>query len=128
MQNTGPTEGGFRGGIEIGPDGESTGKIVCYPSFDPNCTVVRLPQPGLSSSGGFISLPEPTHFHDAVLMRATKEINQVLLKMAKETEADSRKTSLHLFHSKDGPMLIWVDTMAMPTDDIRKGSSHMKPW
>jgi len=122
-----PTEGGRRAGIETGPDGKPTGNIVCYPSFNPNCIVVSLPSGGASISTGFLSLPEPTRFHDDILIKATREINEVLAKMARETKRDSRKTSLHLFLAEDGPMLIWVDSMAMPTDDIRKVSG-MKSW
>jgi hypothetical protein len=122
-----PTEGGFRAGIETGPDGEPTGNIICYPSFDPNCKVVRLPEGVASTSTGFVSLPEPTRFHDEVLIKATKEINKILMNVAQETKQDSRKTSLHVFLADDGPMLIWVDAMAMPMDDIRKFSS-MKSW
>lgn len=126
MQNQ-PSEEGFRAGIETGPDGESTGNIICYPSFDPNCKVVRLPKDGASSSTGFLSLPEPTRFHDEVLIKATQEINEILVKVAQETKRDSRKTSLHVLLADDGPMLIWVDSMAMPMDDIRKLPS-MKSW
>ena len=129
MQNNGPTEEGFRAGIETGPDGEPTGSIICYPSFSPNCRVVRLPKDG-DTSTGFLSLPEPSRFHDEVLINATQEINEILTKVGRETSRDSRKTSLHVLLADDGPMLVWVDTMAMPTDDIRKASrgSHMKTW
>lgn len=120
-------ESGFRAGIETGPTGDPTGNIICYPSFDPNCKVVRLPEDVASISTGFVSLPEPTRFHDEVLIKATNEINKILMKVAQETKRDSRKTSLHVFLAEDGPMLIWVDAMAMPMDDIRKFSS-MKSW
>ena len=116
------TPSGRRAGIETGPDGKSTGNIVCYPSDDANCIVVSTPQSGASTSTGFLSLPEPTRFHDEVLIKATQEINEVLVKVARETKQGSRKTSLHLFLAEDGPMLIRVHSMAMPMDDIRKVS------
>jgi hypothetical protein len=113
---------GRKAGPETGPDGKPTGFIVCYPSDDLNCIVVSTPQPGAITSTGFLSLPEPTRFHDEVLIQATQEINEVLAKVARESEEDFRKTSLHLFLAEDGPMLIWVHSMAMPMDDIRKVS------
>lgn len=130
MQNTGgPTEGGFRAGIETGPDGESTGNIICYPSFNPNCKVVTLPKSG-NYSAGFLSLPEPKRFHDEVLTNATAEINQILSKVLRETSRDSRRSSLHVVLLDEGPMLVWADSEVMETNDIRKGSSkaHAAVW
>ena len=119
--NDGPEEGGFRAGIETGPDGKSTGNIICYPSFSPNCKVVTLPTGG--AAGGFLSLPEPTRFHDGILIKATQEINHILSKVAKETKGNPEKTNLHLFLADEGPMLIWVSAMAMRTDDIRDAAA-----
>jgi hypothetical protein len=113
------TPAGRKAGIETGPDGKSTGFIVCYPSDDMNCIVVSTPKPGSITSTGFLSLPEPTPFHDEHLMHATREINVVLTRLAREGERDSRKSGLHLYLAEDGPMLIWVNTMAMPVNDIR---------
>jgi hypothetical protein len=123
MQDDGPTEDGRRAGIETGPDGKPTGNIVCYPSFNPNCIVVSTPSKGEIASTGFLSLPEPTRFHDELLQKATREINDILLRVTREAKRESHKSGLHLFLAKEGPMLIWVDTMAMQTDDIRKTSA-----
>lgn len=121
--NEGPEEDGFRAGIETGPDGKSTGNIICYPSFSPNCKVVTKPQAGNNLNTGFLSLPEPTRFHDKVLIEATEEINKVVARVTQETKRDNHKASLHVYLAPEGPMLIWADGMAMPTDDIRKGSA-----
>ncbi|UFH57716.1 hypothetical protein [Spirosoma sp. KNUC1025] len=126
QNNEQPTEGGFRAGIETGPDGKPSGNIICYPSFNPNCIVVTLPTDNLST--GFLSLPSPTKFHDEVLIKATKEMNDILAKVAQQTSQDSRKTSLHLFLADEGPMLIWVDSMAMETNDIRKVPEMAHSW
>src|SRR5260221_9543392 len=114
--NEGAQEDGFRAGIETGPDGQPTGNIICYPTFNPNCKVVRLPT-GSNQNAGFLSPPEPTPFHDKVLIEATQAINKILLKVAQDTKPDNRR-SLHVYLANDGPMLIWADAMAMPTGDI----------
>jgi hypothetical protein len=111
-----PEEGGFKAGIEIGPDGKPTGNIVCYPTFNPNCIVVRLPQGGAVTSTGFLSLPEPTPFHDEVLINATIDINKIVAKV--ETDCGSRKGQLHVVLTKNGPMLVWARAMVMPMIDI----------
>lgn len=121
-QANGNTPAGRRAGIETGPDGKSTGFIICYPSDDVNCRVVSTPQPGAIESTGFLSFPEPTPFHDKLLMQATREINQILTKLAREAERESGKRSLHVVLVDDGPMLVWVDRMVMPADDIREAS------
>jgi hypothetical protein len=120
--NEGPEEGGFRAGIETGPDGKPTGNIICYPTFSPNCKVVTLPSANNLNSG-FVSLPEPTRFHDKALIEASQEINKILVKVTQETKRNNPKASLHVYLAHHGPMLIWADAMAMPTDDIRKGSA-----
>lgn len=112
---------GFKAGIEIGPDGNPTGNIICYPSPSPNCKVVRTPQPG-NLNAGFCSLPAPTRYHDEVLIEATQEINKVLAKVAQKAKGNHHK-GLHVYLAPEGPMLIWAEGMAMPTDDIRTGSS-----
>jgi hypothetical protein len=117
MNNQAETSG-FRAGIERGPDGESTGNIICYPSSDPNCKVVTLPKPGVIDSTGFLSLPEPAPFHDDTLIKATAAINGVLEKVLSTNEP--RKGNLHVVFLEDGPMLAWVRSEAMPVDDIRK--------
>jgi hypothetical protein len=117
-----PTPSGRRAGIETGPDGKSTGNIVCYPSDNANCIVVSTPQPG-SAATGFLSPPEPTPFHDQLLVDATREINGVLTKLAQQVEQDPRRGSLHLILVPDGPMLAWVNSMATPVDDIRQPPS-----
>jgi hypothetical protein len=109
---------GFKAGIEIGPDGEPTGNIICYPTDTPNCIVVREPKKGALDSTGFLSLPDPAPFHDEVLIKATAEINEVIAKVV--TKRDPLKGNLHAILSGDGPMLVWVRTMAMPADDIAK--------
>ena len=111
-----PTTSGFRAGIEIGPDGEQTGNIICYPSDDPNCKVVREPKPGVLDSTGFLSLPEPAPFHDEVLISATAEINEILVKIM--PKQDQTKGNLHVIFSEDGPMLAWVRSRVRATDDI----------
>jgi hypothetical protein len=113
-----PTEGGFRAGVEIGPDGEKTGNIICYPSFDPNCIVVRLPKQGALDSTGFLSLPDPLPFHDETLVDATAQINEILTKVL--SKKDSRKGDLHVLVTPEGPMLAWVRAMVMETPDVRK--------
>src|SRR5258708_32729642 len=118
--NDGPTEDGYKAGIEIGPDGKPTGSIICYPSFSPNCKVVRLPGGDLGSNAGFLSTPEPTRFHDKALIEATREINKILVKATQETKQENPKGSLHVYLAPDGPMLLWAEGMAMPTDDVRK--------
>jgi hypothetical protein len=118
MENNQPEPGGFRAGIERGPDGESTGNIICYPSFDPNCKVVTTPKPNSIDSTGFLSLPEPTPFHDETLIKATAAINGVLEKVLSSNEP--RKGNLHVIMLDDGPMLAWVRAEAMPINDIRK--------
>jgi hypothetical protein len=119
--NDGPTEAGYKAGIEIGPDGEPTGNIVCYPSFNPNCIVVRTPKVGAVTSTGFLSLPEPTPFHDETLINASVKINEILAKI--ENRGESRKGHLHVILANDGPMLVWVRTTAMPMDDVTKSSA-----
>jgi hypothetical protein len=49
-----------------------------------------------------------------------QEINKILLNVARETK---REKSLHVYFAPEGPMLVWAQAMAMPTDDIRKGSA-----
>jgi hypothetical protein len=100
----------------MGPDGAPTGHIICYPSFSPNCTVV---------TNGFTSLSAPTRFHDEVLTKATQEINEILMKVVRESKQDFRKSNLHLVLTDDGPILVWVGSMAMRVDDIRKVSGMM---
>jgi hypothetical protein len=85
--------------------------------------VVTKPQAGNNLNTGFLSLPEPTRFHDKVLIEATEEINKVVARVTQETKRDNHKASLHVYLAPEGPMLIWADGMAMPTDDIRKGSA-----
>ena len=114
--NEGSQEGGYRAGIEIGPDGEPTGNIICYPSSSPNCKVVRLPQTRDVDSTGFLSLPEPTPYHDQLLQDATGEINKVLTAVL--TKAGVRARNLHVVLAKDGPMLVWTQSMAMELDDV----------
>jgi hypothetical protein len=121
--DTQPQPGGFKAGIEIGPDGEKTGNIVCYPSFDPNCIVVREPKKGALDSTGFLSLPDPVPFHDDTLVKATAEINEILVKVLAKREP--RKGDLHVTLSKEGPMLVWVRSTAKAVEDIR-GVSTMK--
>jgi len=117
-----PEEGGFRAGIETGPDGKSTGSIICYPTFNPNCKVVTLPQPGNVDSTGFLSLSEPTPYHDEALIRATVEINKIVAKL--EPHRGSSKGHLHVVFGRDGPMLVWVRAMVMPLDDIAKPANQ----
>lgn len=117
----------FDAGIEIGPDGEPTGKIICYPNDNCRCIVVREPKSDAQTSTGFLTVSEPTPFHDEVLIRATQEMNAVLTKMARETKRDSRKTSLHVLLTDDGPMLVWVDAIAAPMKDVRE-FARMKSW
>jgi hypothetical protein len=114
-----PVPTGFKAGIEIGPDGKSTGKIICYPSSDPNCIVVRTPEPAEMDSTGFVSLPKATLFHDDTRRKATAEINEILVKIM--TPQDPRM--LHVISTSDGPMLVWGRAMAMQVDDIRKSST-----
>ena len=47
-------------------------------------TLVSKPSTGNVSSTGFISLPEPTRFHDAHLIKATQEINRILERVEKD--------------------------------------------
>jgi hypothetical protein len=115
---------GRKAGRETGPDGKETGFIVCYPSDDMDCLVVSTPKPEEITTTGFLSFPEPTRFHDQLLIQATHDINQILIKLAQEAERDSRKSSLHLVLMDDGPMLVWVNSMVMPVDDIRSESSR----
>lgn len=114
--NDGPEEGGFRAGVETGPDGEPTGDIICYPSFSPNCKVVRLPQPGNLMASGFLSVPESQPFHDEELQRASAEINKVVLGVLTKNKGNGRV--LHVLLAKDGPMLVWTRAMVMEVDDI----------
>jgi hypothetical protein len=127
MESQGNSAKGFCIGSDTGPDGKPTGKIVCYPCDNGKCIVVTIPQPGNVNSG-FLSLPEPTPFHDDILIKATQEINEILMKVARETTQDTRKTSLHLLSTNEGPMLLWADSMVMPVDDIRKFAASMKSW
>jgi hypothetical protein len=115
------TTSGFKAGIEIGPDGEPTGKIICYPSDVPNCIVVREPKPGAVDSTGFLSLPDPTPFHDDALIKATAEINEILVKLLAKRAPG--KGDLHVVHSEEGPMLVWVGSTAKPVDDISRFST-----
>jgi hypothetical protein len=113
-QNSGTS--GFKAGIEIGPDGKSTGNIVCYPSDAPNCIVVRTPEPGLMDTTGFVSLSSAKPFHDDELISASAEVNKVLSKVM--TKQNSRM--LHVTLTSDGPMFVWAHGMTMEADDIRK--------
>lgn len=111
--NNGTTTKGFKAGIEIGPDGESTGNFICYPSDNPNCKVVREPKTASIESTGFLSLTEPMPFHDETLVEATAKINEILAKVLAKNE----KKELHVIFSEDGPMLAWVRSMVRPVDD-----------
>jgi hypothetical protein len=122
MQNEGPEEGGFRAGIETGPDGKPTGNVICYPSFTPNCKVVTLPQSGVIDSTGFISLPSPAPYHDETLISVTAEINKMLGSVI--TKQGHGKAPLHVVFTSDGPMLVWARAMVTSADDIRKQSTQ----
>jgi hypothetical protein len=115
--NEGGTESGFKAGIETGPDGNPTGEIICYPSSTPNCRVVRLPQPGNIDGSGFLSVPEPQPFHDDDLVKATAEINKILLGVLTDNKGKNDR-DLHVVLAKDGPMLVWARAMVMDVDDI----------
>jgi hypothetical protein len=117
MNEDGLGGGGFRAGIEIGPDGKSTGNIICYPSLEPNCKVVTVPQPSNLTSSGFLSLTEPQPFHDEDLQKASAEINKIVLSVLAENKGKNDR-DLHVVLAKDGPMLVWTRAMVMKVDDI----------
>lgn len=110
-------DGGFKAGIEIGPDGKSTGNIICYPSAAPNCKVVRTPQPGALTTSGFLTVAEPQPFHDEDLQKASAEINRIVLGVLKENKGKNDR-DLHVVLANDGPMLVWARAMVMEVDDI----------
>ena len=59
---------------------------------------------------------EPSGFHDAKLIEATNQINQIL----ESIPADSRGRTLSLLHTNDGSLLAWVDHNAeAPADGVR---------
>jgi len=59
---------------------------------------------------------EPSGFHDARLIEATNQINQIL----EGIPADSRGRTLSLLHTNSGSLLAWVDHNAVaPPDGVR---------
>lgn len=118
-----PEEGGFRAGPVIGPDGERTGEIVCFPSFSPNCIVVVKPSKTDVKSTGFLSPGEPTGFHDRSLMNATARINEILAETIENH--DGKDGNLHVITMPEGPMLAWVKQTTVNVEDIRtESASH----
>jgi len=114
-KNTGYT--GFDYGVVIGPDGESTDKISCFPSNVNRCIVVRKPRPAVSE--GFVSPTSTTttSFHDKDLVKATRKINAILDELVDSTDREER--SLHILMTNEGPMLAWVDEHVIDDDGIR---------
>ena len=118
-----PEEGGFRAGPVIGPDGKTTGDIVCFPSFDPNCIVVVKPSKSDVKSTGFLSPGEPTGYHDRNLMNVTAKINEILAEAIDNHDPSDGK--LHVVTLPEGPMLAWVKQTTVNVDDIRfESASH----
>lgn len=116
--DSGPaTPEGFRAAPEIDADGDKTGRIICYPDFSPNCIVVVNPRKGEIDSTGFVSLSEPTPFHDEVLIKTSAEINAILSRLMADKGA--RKGHLHVIGTPDGPMLAWVHGTVNRVDDVR---------
>jgi hypothetical protein len=113
-KNTGYS--GFDYGVVIGPDGEKTDQISCFPSNVSRCIVIREPKKGLASVGGFMSpsATRTTSYHDSSLVEATERINKVLDDVMKAQKSDSK--SLLLLLSDAGPMLAFIDMQVIDDD------------
>ena len=110
----------YRAGIEVDAEGDPTGRIICYPDFSGNCVVVQVPKTGALYSTGFLSLPEPSPFHDESLIKATAEINEIVAKLIDKQGAKSG--TLHVVTTRKGPILAWAKSMIMHSDDIVESS------
>jgi hypothetical protein len=110
----------YRAGIEVDAEGDPTGRIICYPDFSGNCVVVQVPKTGALSSTGFLSLPDPTPFHDESLIKATAEINEIVARLIGKQE--SKHGTLHVVTTRKGPILAWAKSMIMHSDDITEGA------
>jgi uncharacterized protein YegL len=99
----------------IGPDGEKTDQISCFPSNVNRCIVIREPKK-LGAVGGFVSptLARATSYHDDTLIGATSRINAVIDEVMKAAKSDAR--SLLLLVTDGGPMLAWVEQQVIDDD------------
>lgn len=82
------------------------GEAACEPGTS-TCTPAKLLQ------------AEPSGLHDARLIEATNQINQIL----EAIPADSRGRALSLLHTNFGSLLAWVDHNAVaPADGVRSNA------
>ena len=110
----------YRAGIEVDAEGDPTGRLICYPDFSRHCDLVQVPKTGALNTTGFLSLPEPSPFHDESLIKATAEINEIVAKLIDKQGAKSG--TLHVVTTRKGPILAWAKSMIMHSDDIVESS------
>lgn len=110
-KNTGYS--GFDYGVVIGPDGESTDKISCFPSNANRCIVIRSPKPiGL---GGFATMARQTSFHDNELAELTEQMNKSINRVM-DVESRREGRALHILITDTGPMFAWLDQHIVDDD------------
>lgn len=97
---------GFEWGQIIGPDGNPTGMLSCYPSDTVDCIVITTPPTEVEGQKGFVTLGSATDFHDGVLTKATAEINRILRNALQE--CDDRDKAIYILLTARGPLLAWV--------------------
>lgn len=113
MRNTAGYSG-FDYGIVIGPDGEKTDKISCFPSTVDRCIVIREPKPGFSDV--FLSPARESSFHDTALRAATRKLNAAVAEVLEA--ANTEKRALHLLKTDAGLMWAWVEESVIDDDGL----------